>query len=95
MISPLLKKVVMGFGSGKLPIYEVGATIDIALDSCMVSLKKVEANQASICSASGVTMIFPFLVSDVNRSGFLRILSCPITEDTSGFLTFSQHFSDF
>ncbi|KAG4995960.1 hypothetical protein JHK85_027399 [Glycine max] len=73
----------MGFGSGKLPIYEVGATIDIALDSCMVSLKKVEANQASICSASGVTMIFPFLVSDVNRSGFLRILSCPITEDTS------------
>jgi len=57
----------MESGFGKLPIFEVEATIDIALD-CMASLlKKVEANQASFRSASWVTMIFPFLVSDVHH----------------------------
>ncbi|XP_028758438.1 protein SPIRRIG [Neltuma alba] len=64
-------------------IFEVGATIDIAWD-CMVSLlKKCEANQASFRSANGVTALLPFLVSDVHRSGVLRILSCLIIEDVS------------
>lgn len=70
-------------GSGKFPIFEVEATIDIAWD-CMVSLlKKCEVNQALFRSSNGVTVILPFLVSDVHRSGVLRILSCIIIEDVS------------
>nr|KYP48622.1 WD repeat and FYVE domain-containing protein 3 [Cajanus cajan] len=73
----------MESGSGKFPIFDVEDTIAIAWD-CMVSLlKKAEANQASFRLASGVTAILPFLVSDVHRSGVLRILSCLIIEDTS------------
>lgn len=69
-------------GSGKFPIFDVEITTAIAWD-CMVSLlKKAEANQASFRSASGVTVILPFLVSDVHRPGVLRILSCLIIEDT-------------
>lgn len=74
---------LMESGSGKFPIFDVEATIAIAWD-CMVSLlKKAEVNQASFRSASGVTVMLPFLVSDVHRSGVLRILSCLIIEDTS------------
>ncbi|XP_027935476.1 protein SPIRRIG [Vigna unguiculata] len=74
---------LMESGSGKFPIFDVEGTIAIAWD-CMVSLlKKAEANQASFRSSGGVTVILPFLVSDVHRSGVLRILSCLIIEDTS------------
>ncbi|KAK7277607.1 hypothetical protein RJT34_22622 [Clitoria ternatea] len=69
--------------SGKFPIFEAEDTIAIAWD-CMVSLlKKAEGNQTSFRSASGVTAILPFLVSDVHRPGVLRILSSLIIEDTS------------
>ncbi|GLT36375.1 hypothetical protein SLA2020_107570 [Shorea laevis] len=48
----------------------------------MVSLiKKAEANQAAFQSANGVTTILPFLVSNIHRSGVIRVLSCLITED--------------
>ncbi|CAK7346518.1 unnamed protein product [Dovyalis caffra] len=68
-------------GSGKLPIFEIEDTIAVAWD-CMVSLvKKAEASQASFRSANGVTIVLPFLVSNVHRPGVLRILSCLITED--------------
>ncbi|XP_038716795.1 protein SPIRRIG isoform X1 [Tripterygium wilfordii] len=68
-------------GSGKFPIFEVDSTISVAWD-CLVSLvKKAEANQASFRSANGVTIVLPFLVSNVHRLGVLRILSCLITED--------------
>ncbi|KAJ4727406.1 BEACH domain [Melia azedarach] len=68
-------------GSGKFPIFEVQGTIAVAWD-CLVSLvKKAEANQASFRSANGVTTVLPFLVSNIHRSGVLRILSCLITED--------------
>ncbi|CAI8602917.1 unnamed protein product [Vicia faba] len=74
---------LMESGSGKFPIFDVEATIAIAWD-CMVSLlKKAEANQASFRSATGVTAMLPFLVSDIHRPGVLRILSCLIIEDTS------------
>lgn len=74
---------LMESGSGKFPIFDVEATIAIAWD-CMVSLlKKAEANQASFRSATGVTTMLPFLVSDIHRPGVLRILSCLIIEDTS------------
>ncbi|KAG2402787.1 Protein SPIRRIG-like protein [Vigna angularis] len=74
---------LMESGSGKFPIFDVEDTIAIAWD-CMVSLlKKAEANQASFRSSGGVTVILPFLVSEVHRSGVLRILSCLIIEDTS------------
>ncbi|KAI4349464.1 hypothetical protein L6164_010050 [Bauhinia variegata] len=70
-------------GSGKLLIFEVETTIAVAWD-CMISLlKKAEANQASFRSASGVTALLPFLVSDVHRPGVLRIVSCLIIEDAS------------
>ncbi|XP_004495161.1 protein SPIRRIG isoform X1 [Cicer arietinum] len=74
---------LMESGSGKLPIFDIEATIAIAWD-CMVSLlKKADANQASFRSATGVTAMLPFLVSDIHRSGVLRVLSCLIIEDTS------------
>ncbi|CAK8571871.1 unnamed protein product [Lathyrus sativus] len=74
---------LMESGSGKFPIFDVEATIAIAWD-CMVSLlKKTEANQASFRSATGVTTVLPFLVSDIHRPGVLRTLSCLIIEDTS------------
>lgn len=74
---------LMESGSGKFPIFDVEGTIAIAWD-CMVSLlKKAEGNQAAFRSASGVTAMLPFLVSDVHRPGVLRILSCLIIEDTS------------
>ncbi|KAI5395086.1 protein SPIRRIG [Lathyrus oleraceus] len=74
---------LMESGSGKFPIFDVEATIAIAWD-CMVSLlKKTEANQASFRSATGVTAMLPFLVSDIHRPGVLRILSCLIIEDAS------------
>ncbi|KAI9119166.1 hypothetical protein K1719_009841 [Acacia pycnantha] len=74
---------LMESGSGKFPIFEVGATIDAAWDCIVSLLKKCEANQASFRSANGVTTVLPFLVSDVHRSGVLRILSCIIIEDVS------------
>ncbi|KAL1351549.1 hypothetical protein HN51_015458 [Arachis hypogaea] len=70
-------------GAAKFPIFEAEATVAVAWD-CMVSLlKKSEANQASFRSANGVTVILPFLVSDLHRPGVLRILSCLIIEDIS------------
>ncbi|MED6196056.1 hypothetical protein PIB30_043740 [Stylosanthes scabra] len=70
-------------GPAKYPIFEVEATVAVAWD-CMVSLlKKAEGNQASFRSANGVTVILPFLVSDLHRPGVLRILSCLIIEDIS------------
>ncbi|XP_002520949.2 protein SPIRRIG [Ricinus communis] len=72
---------LMESGLGKFPIFEVEDTIYVAWD-CMVSLvKKAEASQASFRSANGVTIVLPFLVSNVHRPGVLRILSCLITED--------------
>ncbi|KAK8486708.1 hypothetical protein V6N11_069070 [Hibiscus sabdariffa] len=68
--------------SEKFSIFEVESTITVAWD-CMVSLlKKTEANQASFRSSNGVTIILPFLVSNIHRPGVLRTLSCLITEDT-------------
>lgn len=72
---------LMESGSGKLPIFEVDGTTSVAWD-CMVSLlKKTETNQSSFRLADGVTAILPFLVSDIHRSGVLRVLSCLIIED--------------
>ncbi|KAJ4828594.1 hypothetical protein Tsubulata_004948 [Turnera subulata] len=69
--------------SGKFPIFEIESTILVAWD-CMVSLvKKSEASQASFRSANGITIVLPFLVSNVHRPGVLRTLSCLITEDVS------------
>lgn len=70
-------------GSWKFPIFEVRATINIAWDCIVALLKKCETNQASFRSANGVTAVLPFLVSDIHRSGVLRILSCLIIEDIS------------
>ncbi|BFG43088.1 hypothetical protein CerSpe_293620 [Prunus speciosa] len=51
---------------------------------CMVSLlKKPETNQSSFHLTNGVTAVLPFLVSDMHRSGVLRVLSCLIIEDGS------------
>lgn len=69
--------------SGKFPIFEVEATIDLAWD-CLVSLlKKTESNQAAFRSADGVPTILPFLACGTHRQGALRILSCLIIEDVS------------
>lgn len=74
---------LMESGSGKFPIFEIEGTISVAWD-CMVSLvKKAEASQASFRSANGVTIVLPFLVSNVHRPGVLRTLSCLITEDVT------------
>jgi hypothetical protein len=70
-------------GTGKYPLFEAEATIPVAWD-CLVSLlKKTESNQASFRSANGITTSLPFLVSDVHRSGVLRVLSCLVIEDTT------------
>ncbi|KAJ6399346.1 hypothetical protein OIU77_019984 [Salix suchowensis] len=45
------------------------------------SVKKAEASQSSFRSANGVTIVLPFIVSNVHRPWVLRILSCLITED--------------
>ncbi|KAJ8632836.1 hypothetical protein MRB53_026172 [Persea americana] len=73
----------MGQGSEKFPLFEDVRTISIAWD-CLVSLlKKAEANQSSFRSSNGVTIVLPFLASDIHRSGVLRMLSCLIIEDVS------------
>ncbi|OVA05381.1 BEACH domain [Macleaya cordata] len=70
-------------GSGKFPLFEIEDTITVAWD-CMVSLlKRAEANQSSFRLSNGVTIVLPFLVSDVHRSGVLRTLSCLIIEDVT------------
>lgn len=69
---------LMESDSGKFPIFDVEATIAIAWDCMVPLLKKIEANQASFRSATGVTAMLPFLVSDIHRPGVLRILSCLI-----------------
>lgn len=67
--------------SGKFPLFEIESTVSVAWD-CLVSLlKKTETNQASFRSANGVTTVLPFLVSDIHRSGVLRVFSCLIIED--------------
>ncbi|KAL5988691.1 hypothetical protein ACLOJK_026791 [Asimina triloba] len=75
-------------GSGKFPVFETERTINVAWD-CLVSLlKKAETNQLSLRSSNGVTIVLPFLVSSVHRSGVLRMLSCLITEDVTQVETF-------
>lgn len=69
--------------SGKFPIFEVEATIDLAWDCFVSLLKKTESNQAAFRSADGVPTILPFLASGTHRQGALRILSCLIIEDVS------------
>ena len=70
-------------GSGKFPLFEVEGTIAVAWD-CMVSLlKKADANQAAFRSANGVTIVLPFLASNIHRPGVLRVLSCLIIEDAT------------
>ncbi|KAG5063111.1 hypothetical protein JHK85_004294 [Glycine max] len=65
----------MESGFGKLPIFEVEATIDIALD-CMASLlKKVEANQASFCSASWAHPEELGMLVEVLKSGMVTSAS--------------------
>ncbi|CAL1383070.1 unnamed protein product [Linum trigynum] len=72
---------LMESGSGKLLIFEMESTVSVAWD-CLVSLlKKAEPNQASFRAANGVTIILPFLVSEIHRAGALRMLSCLIAED--------------
>lgn len=74
---------LMDSGSGKYPIFEIEGTIPVAWD-CLVSLmKKAESNQAAFRSASGVTTVLPFLVSNIHRPGVLRVLSCLISEDAT------------
>lgn len=70
-------------GSGKFPIFEVDATIDLAWDCFVSLLKKSESNQAAFRGADGVPTILPFLASGTHRQGALRILSCLIIEDVS------------
>ncbi|KAJ9696044.1 hypothetical protein PVL29_008348 [Vitis rotundifolia] len=70
-------------GSGKFPVFEIESTVAVAWD-CLVSLlKKTETNQASFRSTNGVTTVLPFLVSDIHRSGVLRVFSCLIIEDVT------------
>lgn len=70
-------------GSEKFPLFEIESTVAVAWD-CLVSLlKKTETNQASFRSTSGVTTVLPFLVSDIHRSGVLRVFSCLIIEDVT------------
>ncbi|KAA8550818.1 hypothetical protein F0562_002502 [Nyssa sinensis] len=70
-------------GSGKCPLFGVEGTIVVAWD-CLVSLlKKEEANQMAFRSANGVTVVLPFLVSDIHRLGVLQVLSCLIIEDVA------------
>ncbi|XP_068635132.1 protein SPIRRIG-like [Aristolochia californica] len=74
---------LVGSGSDKFPVFEDKGTIAVAWD-CLVSLiKKSEANQVFLRSVNGVTIILPFLASDIHRTGALRMLSCLIIEDTS------------
>ncbi|KAF9618607.1 hypothetical protein IFM89_002302 [Coptis chinensis] len=68
-------------GSGKYPLFGIEDTISVAWD-CMVSLlKKADASQSSFRLSNGVTILLPFLASDIHRSGVLRTLSCLIVED--------------
>ncbi|XP_057461484.1 protein SPIRRIG-like isoform X2 [Actinidia eriantha] len=70
-------------GSGKFPLFEVEGTIAVAWD-CMISLlKKADASQAAFRSANGVTIVLPFLASNIHRPGVLRVLSCLIIEDAT------------
>lgn len=70
-------------GSGRYPIFEVESTIDIAW-KCMASLlKKSEINQTSFRTSDGVSIILPFLISQLHRQGVLRVLQSLITEDVS------------
>ncbi|PIA45084.1 hypothetical protein AQUCO_01700553v1 [Aquilegia coerulea] len=70
-------------GSGKFPLFGIEDTISVAWD-CMVSLlKKAETNQSAFRSSNGVTILLPFLASDIHRSGVLRTLSCLIVEDVT------------
>ncbi|KAF6172754.1 hypothetical protein GIB67_000812 [Kingdonia uniflora] len=69
--------------SGKFPLFEIVDTIAVAWD-CMVSLlKKADANQSSFRASNGLTIILPFLESDIHRPGVLRTLSCLIIEDVT------------
>ncbi|KAG7025503.1 Protein SPIRRIG [Cucurbita argyrosperma subsp. argyrosperma] len=69
--------------SGKFPIFEVESTTTVAWDCIVSLLKKADASQTSFRSSNGVTIVLPFLVSNVHRQGVLRLLSCLITEDTA------------
>ncbi|XP_077248016.1 protein SPIRRIG-like [Tasmannia lanceolata] len=74
---------VMGSSSWKCPVFEDEGTIAVAWD-CLVSLlKRADANQSSFRMSNGVTVVLPFLVSDIHRPGVLRMLSCLIIEDVT------------
>ncbi|KAL0370483.1 UNVERIFIED_CONTAM: protein SPIRRIG [Sesamum angustifolium] len=66
---------------GKFLIFEVEDTAAVAWDCLLSLLKKSDANQAAFRSFNGVTILLPFLASDVHRPGVLRVLSCLIIED--------------
>ncbi|CAA2979330.1 SPIRRIG isoform X1 [Olea europaea subsp. europaea] len=68
-------------GSGTFPLFGAEGTIAVAWDALVFLLKKAEANQGLFRSANGVSIILPFLVSDIHRPGVLRALSCLIIED--------------
>ncbi|XP_031487394.1 protein SPIRRIG-like isoform X2 [Nymphaea colorata] len=70
-----------GPASGKFRVFEDEGTITVAWDCLIALLKKSEANQSTFRMSSGVTLILPFLTSDTQRSGVLRLLSCLIMED--------------
>ncbi|GFZ19731.1 similar to BEACH-DOMAIN HOMOLOG A1 [Actinidia rufa] len=69
--------------SGKFPLFEVEGTIAVAWDCMVALLKKADANQAAFRSANGVTIVLPFLASNIHRPGVLRVLSCLIIEDAT------------
>lgn len=74
---------LMESGSGKFSIFEVESTIAVAWDCMLFLLNKAEANQASFRLANGVTIVLPFLVSDIHRPRILKLLSCLIIEDVT------------
>lgn len=74
---------IMGTSSGRFHVFEDEGTVTVAWD-CLVSLlKKAEASQTSFRLSNGFSTVLPFLVSDIHRSGVLRLLSCLIIEDAT------------
>lgn len=69
--------------SGGFLIFEAEGTIEVAWDFLVSLLKKAEGNQAEFRSADGLTIILPFVASDVHRPGALRVLTCLIMEDVN------------
>lgn len=87
---------LLGHVPEKFLMFEDKATVDIAWDCLSSLLKKSDANQSSFRSANGFTLVLPLLISDIHRSGVLRILSSLIIEDTkqvcNAFIIIFCHF---